>query len=126
MGPVMDVSQLISDTTEITIPNTRGGDDLVVKFNPEAITPKDRRRILAMKADDDEAEAIMTMIEVFGTKWNLKLDGVPVHPAKTAPEWDPDAPTLEDVPLQALVTVLNTMVDATRPKETTADPSPAG
>jgi hypothetical protein len=130
----MELSELIPDKTCIKdlIPNPKGGEGLTVSFSPDAITPRSRREIMAMQATDDEADAVMTMIELFDIEWNLTKNGVQVVPvrditATMKAEIDQAAiaagvdpvypPTLRDVYLKSLMAVLTGIVEHTRPKD---------
>ncbi len=131
---------LDKDCIKDLIPSRTGGEGLTVWYAADAITPRDRRRIMALEGKEDEAEVVMMMLEAMGVEWNLKAGGVPVLPLRKLPadvkaEADAKAkkgeepaypPTMEDVSLKALVTILQAITEAARPKETSAEASSAG
>lgn len=131
----MDITELIGEKDTVTIPNPKGGDGLVIRFAPDAITPYYRRKIMEMTGAEDEADSTMLMLEALGLEWNLKKDGQDVVPARRIPrdqkaKIDADAlaagvepeypPTLHDVPIPALFLVLNTITETNQdPKAST-------
>ncbi|GEM_PF-4442067 len=127
----MEIDDLLSDRVAIEIPNPKGGAGLVASCNPEAVTMKIQRQIMALDGKSDDLDASYLMLKALDVDWNLTKNGktvliVPTLPANAkaaidaaTPEGqDPDyPPTLEDVSAKALAMILQALTEAARPKE---------
>lgn len=128
----MELEELLSERIAVTIPSRSGGTDLKASFNPEAISQKTRRKIMALQGTEDESEAVIMMIEAFDVQWNLKKGGKDVLPVSklpadlkaeidaATPEGDEPEypPVLGDVSIKALATILQLLTESAAPKET--------